>query len=67
MFVLWMTLSSAYVCSLLSRYLARPTAIGPIYIQPNKFLVFVVGAIIVLVAGLRNNIGDTFFICIHTL
>ncbi|TVY05648.1 EpsG family protein [Paenibacillus cremeus] len=61
MTILWLTLFSAFVISLFSRYLAKPAAVGTVFIQPNKFYVFIAMIIIVLVSGLRKNIGDTFF------
>lgn len=61
MSILWLTLSLVYGFSFLSRFLARPAPIGPVFVQPNRTMVFVVGVIIVMVSGLRNNIGDTFF------
>ncbi|SEC06947.1 EpsG family protein [Paenibacillus sp. GP183] len=61
MAIFWVTLSLVYLLSFFSRYFARPVTIGPVYIQPNKFLVFMVIAIMVLVSGLRKGIGDTFF------
>lgn len=61
MAILWMNLAVVYVFSFFSRYLAKPSTIGPISIKPNKLMAVVVMVSLILVAGLRNNIGDTFF------
>jgi transmembrane protein EpsG len=61
MAIFWVTLSLVYILSFFSRFFARPVTTGPVYVQPNKFLFFIVIAIMVLVSGLRKNIGDTFF------
>ncbi|WP_028550884.1 EpsG family protein [Paenibacillus sp. UNC451MF] len=61
MAILWINLFSVYAVSLFSRFLAKPSALGPVYIKPNKFMAFVVIVIFVMISGLRNNIGDTFF------
>ena len=61
MAVLWINLGIVYLFSFFSRYfaVAAPTTIT--YIKPNKLMVFLVILCLVLVSGLRNNIGDTFF------
>ncbi len=63
MTVLWLTLFLVFVLALLARYSARPvpSGAGPVYIQPNRYYVFLVMAVLILVSGLRSNIGDTFF------
>ncbi|MDR6878642.1 EpsG family protein [Bacillus sp. 3255] len=63
MAILWANLVVVYVASLFSRYLAKPVAIGsgPPMVKPNKWLTVIVMATFALVAGLRNNIGDTVF------
>ncbi|NOU70905.1 EpsG family protein [Paenibacillus sp. LMG 31458] len=63
MAILWVNLVVVYIASFLSRYLATPMAIGhsPISFRPNKWMTAIVMATFVLIAGLRNNIGDTFF------
>ncbi|MDD9266514.1 EpsG family protein [Paenibacillus sp. GCM10023248] len=63
MAILWANLVVVYVASLFSRYLAKPVAIGsgPPMVKPNKWLTVIVMATFALVAGLRNNIGDTYF------
>lgn len=66
MFILWVTLALVYILSFLARYFSTPVIMGPHIVQskPNKLLVFLTIVILVMVSGLRNNIGDTFFICI---
>lgn len=62
MAILWVNLVVVYIASLFSRYLATPVTIGagPIF-KPNKWLTAIVMVTFGLIAGLRNNIGDTFF------
>lgn len=63
MTVFWINLAVVYIFSSLARYFAKPIIIDSIFVQskPNKFLVFFTMITLVLVSGLRNNIGDTFF------
>jgi transmembrane protein EpsG len=63
MAILWVNLIVVYIASYFSRHLAKPVAIGAgaISMKPNKWLAAIVMATFVVVAGLRNNIGDTFF------
>ncbi|ANE46256.1 capsular biosynthesis protein [Paenibacillus swuensis] len=60
MTMLWLNLSLAYGFSVVARYFSRPSAVVP-YVKPQPLLVFCVMASLVIIAGLRNNIGDTFF------
>ncbi|MEH7419515.1 EpsG family protein, partial [Neobacillus drentensis] len=50
-----------YISSFFARYFSNPLAIKIPYIRPNKLLVVIAATSLVLVSGLRNNIGDTFF------
>ncbi|SFL11029.1 EpsG family protein [Paenibacillus sp. 1_12] len=65
MTMIWINLVMVYIFSFFSRYLARPAMIGSgngfVSIQPNKFMTFIVMITFVMIAGLRKNIGDTFF------
>ncbi|MED0941471.1 EpsG family protein [Bacillus mycoides] len=63
MFIFWVTLALVYILSFLARYFSTPVIMGPHIVQskPNKLLVFLTIVILVMVSGLRNNIGDTFF------
>ncbi|WP_413307796.1 EpsG family protein [Bacillus sp. 1P10SD] len=59
--ILWINLVVVYITSFLSRYFSKPLPLDAPYIRPNKLLIFMTMLSLVLVAGLRNNIGDTFF------
>lgn len=63
MAILWVNLVVVYVASLFSRYMAKPVTIGSglLVARPNKWLTAIVMATFAVVAGLRNNIGDTYF------
>lgn len=61
MTMLWLTLVFVFAMSLMARYFAAPAVVEAAYIQPNKILAAIAGFSLALVAGLRNNIGDTFF------
>ncbi|WP_318505215.1 EpsG family protein [Bacillus sp. T3] len=62
MTILWINLAIVFIFSFLARFLAAPNNnMENIPIRPN--ILFLFGAMIslVLVSGLRNNIGDTYF------
>ncbi|MFS0638312.1 EpsG family protein [Mesobacillus foraminis] len=61
MAILWMNLIIVFFTSYTSRYLSNNIAIAPTFIKPNKFLLFISLVSLVIVSGLRNNIGDTYF------
>ncbi|WP_078428916.1 EpsG family protein [Alkalihalobacterium alkalinitrilicum] len=61
MTVFYLNLSIVYFFSFLSRYFAKPTEIGPTEVKPNKLLAFLALSTLVLVSGLRNNVGDTYY------
>ncbi|WP_394186443.1 EpsG family protein [Metabacillus halosaccharovorans] len=62
MTVIWATLLVVFIFAFLSRYLpANSAGIDYSYIKPNKFTLFIVCICLVIVAGLRNTIGDTYF------
>ncbi|HET7657865.1 MAG TPA: EpsG family protein, partial [Bacillales bacterium] len=58
--ILWMNFIVVYTASLASRYFSRPLNRDP-YVKPNKFFILLVIASLVVIAGLRSNIGDTYF------
>ncbi|WP_342042524.1 EpsG family protein [Bacillus sp. OTU2372] len=60
MAILWANLIIVYLSSFLARYFSKPMPMEP-FVKPNKILIFVSILILVLISGLRNNIGDTFF------
>ena len=61
MTIMWLNLSVVYFFSLLSRYFSNQNLDDYRTIQPNKLLAFLVIASLVIVSGLRKNIGDTYF------
>jgi transmembrane protein EpsG len=61
MTILWLCLFIGFSMALLARYFAYVPSIGALTIRPNRFLVFLTIAVLALVSGLRNNIGDTYF------
>jgi transmembrane protein EpsG len=50
-----------YTLSFLARYFSKPNFTHEPFITPNKLLLFLSMLTLVLISGLRNNIGDTFF------
>ena len=64
MTILWINLALVFVFSFLSRLFAKSVytdnGIGANYPKPNKIFVFLVMATLVIVSGLRVNIGDTY-------
>lgn len=61
MTIIWLTLLMVFIFSYTARYFAVSLPHSPIPIRPNRLLVAAVCFVIVMVAGLRKNIGDTFF------
>ena len=61
MTILWMNLALVFMFSFFARYFAMPVTTGPALIKPNQFFVLMAALSLVLVSGLRNNIGDTYF------
>lgn len=61
MTILWINLAIVFMFAFLARYYAIPATTGPVFVKPNKFMVFGVALSLVLVSGLRSNIGDTSF------
>ncbi|QGQ47226.1 EpsG family protein [Metabacillus sediminilitoris] len=62
MTVLWAMLLTVFILAFLSRYIPVQSAtLHYTYIKPNKFMIILALTCIVLVSGLRNNIGDTYF------
>lgn len=61
MTIFWINLITVYILSFFARYFATPAPVGSVFIKPNKFLAFFVVTTLVIVSGLRNNIGDTVF------
>ncbi|OBZ12311.1 EpsG family protein [Bacillus sp. FJAT-26390] len=61
MTILWLNLSVVFLFGLCARYFSVPASVGHSTFQPNKILAAVAAISLILVSGLRNNIGDTFF------
>lgn len=59
MTVLWINFFTVFMTSLFARYFSTSLTSEVTYIKPNKFLIFISIASLVIVSGLRNNIGDT--------
>jgi transmembrane protein EpsG len=61
--ILWINLAIVFILSFLSRYFSKTTdgTQSFIPIKPNKMWVLGVMLSLVVVSGLRSNIGDTFF------
>lgn len=61
MTIMWINLSLVYIFSFLSRYYAT-FQIGEIKdYKPHKFFVILVAITLIVVSGLRSNIGDTYY------
>jgi transmembrane protein EpsG len=65
MTVLWFNLFLVFIFAFFSRYAASvqiPNGPSlPLTIKPNKLLIFISISSLILVSGLRSNIGDTYF------
>jgi transmembrane protein EpsG len=59
--VFYLNLSLVYAFSLFARYIGKPTQLNPAQFKPNKIFVFLAFSTLVLVSGLRNNVGDTYY------
>ncbi|MFB6649366.1 EpsG family protein [Bacillus toyonensis] len=61
MTILWMNLAIVFMLAFFARYFAIPVTNSLTLIKPNRLLIIMAALSLVLVAGLRNNIGDTYF------
>ncbi|MFC5773351.1 EpsG family protein [Ectobacillus antri] len=61
MTMLWLNLIVVFVFASLARYFSAPALVGHNVVKPNILLSLFALSSLVLVSGLRNNIGDTFF------
>ncbi|PGZ58652.1 capsular biosynthesis protein [Bacillus cereus] len=61
MTILWMNLAIVFILAFFARYFAIPVTNSLIPIKPNQFLTLMAALSLILVSGLRNNIGDTYF------
>lgn len=60
MTILWINFLAVYVSSFFSRYFGRPLN-SVTRVAPNRFLTGLIIIVLVIVSGLRLNIGDTYF------
>ena len=60
MAIFYMNICIVYLCSLCSRWLGRERQ-GLAEAKPNAFFAYIALSSLVLVSGLRKNIGDTYF------
>jgi transmembrane protein EpsG len=65
MTVLYLNLVTVFSLSWIARYFSTPAMAtslnSPIEVKPNRYLTMLAMITLVLVSGLRTNIGDTFF------
>jgi transmembrane protein EpsG len=63
MTLLWINLIIVFLFSVSARYFASPVLVGNycLNVKPNILLVIGAACSLVLISGLRNNIGDTYF------
>ncbi|MBP3038586.1 EpsG family protein [Bacillaceae bacterium Marseille-Q3522] len=61
MITFWINLVMVYVFAFFARYFASPLSFYPLCVRPNKLLILIALSLLVLVSGLRTNIGDTYF------
>ncbi|MEH7814236.1 EpsG family protein, partial [Bacillus toyonensis] len=57
MTILWMNLALVFMLAFFARYFAIPVTNSLTLIKPNRLLIIMAALSLVLVAGLRNNIG----------
>ncbi|MGH0429627.1 EpsG family protein [Bacillus hominis] len=61
MTILWMNLFIVFILAFFARYFAIPVTTGLVMLKPSRLLILMATTSLVLVSGLRNNIGDTYF------
>lgn len=59
--VLYLNLFSVYIFSYFARYFSKKDLSNITRVKADKILVLLSGSILIIVSGLRNNIGDTVF------
>ncbi|MCQ6278898.1 EpsG family protein [Bacillus sp. EB600] len=59
--ILWINFFAVYISSFLARFFSKPLYTETPFIKPNKLIIFLTILSLVLISGLRNNIGDTYF------
>lgn len=58
--MIWFALVAVFFNAFMARYFAAATPSAPIGIQPNRTYIMIGALCLITVAGLRNNIGDTY-------
>ncbi|MDQ6423270.1 EpsG family protein [Paenibacillus sp. LHD-117] len=58
--MIWFALLVVFFNAFMARYFSTATVSGPLGIQPNRIYIMMGAVCLIVVAGLRNNIGDTF-------
>ncbi|MFF2888900.1 EpsG family protein [Paenibacillus sp. NPDC057967] len=58
--MIWFTLTAVFLCAFMGRFLSLETGRMPLTIRPNRGYIVLAALCLILVAGLRNNIGDTY-------
>ncbi|CAG9620736.1 EpsG family protein [Sutcliffiella rhizosphaerae] len=65
MTILYINLVVVFLLSLGARYFAMPAYVtstySPVEVKPSRYLIMIATLTIILVSGLRRNIGDTYF------
>jgi transmembrane protein EpsG len=61
MTILWLNLIAVFLLALAARYFSVQSAVIAYSVNPNKLLAIFAALCLILISGLRNNIGDTFF------
>jgi transmembrane protein EpsG len=59
--ILWANLFVVYISAFFARYFSTPLIKGICDLRPNRILITLSMVSLVIVSGLRNNIGDTYF------
>lgn len=62
--ILYANLAIVFSFSLFSRFIAVPsaaTSLSPVPVKPSKLFAFGAMVTLVIISGLRRNIGDTYF------
>lgn len=61
MTILWLNLIIVFLFAWMARFYSIPAGFGTSFPHPNKVLAGAAAVTLILVSGLRNNIGDTVF------
>ncbi|TYS60072.1 EpsG family protein [Sutcliffiella horikoshii] len=61
MAILYLNLSMVFTFSLMARFASKKSRENSLIHSPNKYLIFLAASSLIIVSGLRNNIGDTYY------